>query len=52
LVHRQIEVYRDPYVTAAGPEYRQRDVRDAADTIGLLIDGQEVAQFRVADLLP
>jgi Uma2 family endonuclease len=52
LVHRQIEVYRDPYVTAAGPEYRQREVRDAADTISLMIDGQEVAQFGVADLLP
>jgi Uma2 family endonuclease len=52
LIQRQIEVYRDPHVTSSGTEYRKREVRDASDTIALIINGQEVAQFRVADLLP
>jgi Uma2 family endonuclease len=52
LIHRQIEVYRDPYAASAGAEFRKRDVRNAADRIDLMIDGQSVAQFQVADLLP
>jgi Uma2 family endonuclease len=52
LVDRQIEVYRDPHMTSAGPEYRSREVFSASDRIDLIINGQKVAQFQVADLLP
>jgi Uma2 family endonuclease len=52
LIDRQIEVYRDPHLAAAGPEYRKREVFNVSDRIGLIIDGRRVAQFQVADLLP
>ena len=52
LVDRQLEVHRDPQTTASGAEYRFREVVDAAGTVYLTIDGQQVAQLKVADLLP
>lgn len=52
LVDRQLEVHRDPQSLASGPEYRVREVVDASGVVALTIEGRQVAQIKVADLLP
>ena len=52
LIDWQLEVHRDPQTLASGPEYRSREVVDASGSVALTIEGQQVAQIKVADLLP
>jgi Uma2 family endonuclease len=52
LVDRQIEVHRLPQSAATGPEYRIRELITSSATIKLQIEGVEVAELQVSDLLP
>lgn len=52
LVHRQVEVYTDPTGPAANPTYRQRTDCGPADSVPLVITGQQVGLIPVANLLP
>lgn len=52
LVHRQIEAHADPTGPADHPAYRQTTIYRIDDEIPLMLDGREVARFRVRDLLP
>ena len=52
LVDRQIEVHRLPQAAATGPEYRFREVFTSSATIKLQIEGIEIAELHVSDLLP
>ena len=51
-MHRQVEVYTDPTGPAANPSYRQRTDCAAADSVPLVIGGQQVALIPVVSLLP
>ena len=50
LVDKQIEVYSEPDA-ADTPDYRQRHVYTLIDTVPLIINGLEIAQLPVKDLL-
>ncbi len=52
LVDRQVEVYTHPSGPADDPDYRQRQDFGPADTVPLILDGQEVARIPVSELLP
>jgi len=52
LVHRQVEIYTDPTGPAGQPAYRQRTDYGWADSVPLVIGGQQIASIPVADLLP
>jgi Uma2 family endonuclease len=52
LIDRQLEVHREPRASKTGGDYRIREVVDAAGSVNLIIEGQQVAQLRVKDLLP
>ena len=52
LVKFQIEVYSEPDQHAAEPDYRQRRIYRGADQILIILDGTEVGQIVVSDLLP
>jgi hypothetical protein len=52
LVHRQVEVYTDPTGPTANPTYRQHTDFGPADSVPLVIAGQQVALIPVASLLP
>ena len=52
LVDRQLEVHRDPQAAATGADYRFREVINAGGTVNLVLDGRDVAQLKVSDLLP
>jgi Uma2 family endonuclease len=52
LLERQIEVYTDPSGPAEQPDYRRRQDFHAADKAPLVIEGREIGQIAVADLLP
>jgi hypothetical protein len=47
-----VEVYTDPSGPAEAPAYRQRRDYHADDRVPLVLDGNEVGQIRVGDLLP
>ena len=51
LTESQIEVYTDPR-SGKSPTYRQRQDYLPKDHVPLVIDGREVAQIPVRDLLP
>jgi Uma2 family endonuclease len=51
LIDRQVEVYTDPTGPAEPPDYRQRRDYRVGDMVPLIIDGKEVAQISVAELL-
>ncbi len=52
LPENQVEVYTEPTGPGAEPDYRQRQDYTPAEEIPLILEGREVARFRVADLLP
>jgi Uma2 family endonuclease len=52
LLERQIEVYTDPSGPAEQPDYGRRQDFHAADKAPLVIEGREIGQIAVADLLP
>jgi Putative restriction endonuclease len=52
LVDRQVEVYTDPTGPDANPVYRRRQDYRPGDAVPLVLDGQQVVQIPVADLLP
>jgi Uma2 family endonuclease len=52
LLDRQVEVYTKPRVSRDQADYRQRDVYGADDQVPLVLDGTEVSQVNVWDLLP
>jgi Uma2 family endonuclease len=52
LIKMQIEVYSEPDQQAAEPDYRQRRLYRGADKLPVLLDGMEVGQLVVNDLLP
>ena len=52
LVKFQIEVYSEPDQHTAEPDYRQRRIYRGADQILIILDGTEVGQIVVSDLLP
>jgi hypothetical protein len=52
LVDRQIEVYTEPTGPDANPSYRQSRVFGINDAVPPVLEGKEVAQIPVRDLLP
>ncbi len=48
----QIEVYSQPDQTATVPDYRQPQVYQALDQVPVILDGVEVGQLLVSDVLP
>jgi Uma2 family endonuclease len=52
LPEHQIEVYTEPTGAVEAPGYQQRQDFHAAETVPLFIDGREVGQVSVRDLLP
>jgi Uma2 family endonuclease len=51
LVDRCLEVYTNPTGATAEPDYQQTQIFAADGSVPLLIDGREVAQLAVRDLL-
>jgi Uma2 family endonuclease len=52
IVDRQVEVYTDPTGPAALPTYRRRQTFGENDVVPVVLDGQQVGQIAVRDLLP
>jgi hypothetical protein len=52
LVDRQVEVYTDPSGPDANPSYRQRRDYGIQDSVPFVLDGQQLGQIPVRDLLP
>jgi hypothetical protein len=52
LVDSQVEVYTEPSGPVPEPLYREQRIYGISDRIPLVIDGQEVGQLSVRDLLP
>jgi Uma2 family endonuclease len=52
LIDRQIEVYSAPSGPGADPHYSQRTDYRAGELVPLVLDGTEVANIAVDDLLP
>jgi Uma2 family endonuclease len=52
LVERKIEVYTTPSSTEAAPDYAQRRDYGPEETIVVVIDGTEIGQIVVNDVLP
>ena len=48
----QIEVYSQPDQTAPVPDYRQQQVYQGVDQVPVILDGIEVGQLLVSDVLP
>lgn len=48
----QIEVYSQPYQQAAKPDYQQHRVYQPTDQIPVVLDGIEIGQIPVSDVLP
>jgi Uma2 family endonuclease len=49
---RQVEVYTDPTGPDPNPHYRQRQDYRGDDSVPLILDGREIGQILVRDLLP
>ncbi len=52
LVDMRIEVYSDPSGPGLEPSYRRRQDYGPDEAVPLVLDGQEIAQIAVRDLLP
>jgi hypothetical protein len=52
LVDRQVEVYTDPSGPDANPSYRQRRDYGIQNSVPLVLDGQELGEIPVRDLVP
>jgi Uma2 family endonuclease len=52
LVENQIEVYTDPSGPTENPDYRKRQDYQIKDSVPLIIEGKEIAQVPVRELLP
>ena len=52
LIKLQIEVYTEPDQQSTPPDYRQRHIYRGADQIPVVLDGKEVGQILVSDILP
>lgn len=52
LHNTQVEMYTAPSGPAEEPDYRTRQTYSATDTLPLILEGQEVGQVAVRDLLP
>ena len=52
LVDAQIEVYSDPTGPGPSPEFNQRDIYNANQSLRLVIDGQPIGEITASDLLP
>lgn len=52
LIDRQVEVFTGPTGPGDAPDYASRQVFQDGDAISVLLDGSEVGQIAVNDLLP
>lgn len=52
LVDRRIEVYSQPSGADAAVEYASKRFYTSRDTVGVVLDGSQVAHITVAELLP
>jgi Uma2 family endonuclease len=52
LIDRHVEVYTDPSGTVAPPDYGHREILVPADALSVVLDGVDVGQIPVADILP
>jgi hypothetical protein len=52
ILDAQIEVFTDPIADEPTPYYKQCRVFRPSDSIPLFVDGQQVGQIPVADMLP
>lgn len=52
LVDKQIEVFADPTGPGKRPDFRDTQIYKPGDSIPLVLDGKEIAQIEVNDLLP
>lgn len=52
LVDNQLEVYTQPAQLASGPDYQQQTTYRPGNRFPVVIEGKEVGQLAVVDLLP
>lgn len=52
LVKQQVEVYTQPTLTGKQPDYYQRTIYRTTDSIPVLLDGVEIGQIPVREILP
>lgn len=52
LIKWQVEVYTEPDTQGAPPDYRQRRIYRSTDHLPVVLDGVEVGQILVSDILP
>jgi Uma2 family endonuclease len=52
LVDKQLEVYSHPSGPVKKPDYGERQIFTARDTVGVEIDGRLIAELLVKELLP
>jgi Uma2 family endonuclease len=52
LIHRRLEVLSSPSASGGQSEYQQHCVYSPDDVAPVMVDGREVAQVAVSDLLP
>jgi Uma2 family endonuclease len=52
LIENRVEVYTNPTGATDEPDYQQQQFYSASDTLPLIIEGTEVGQIAVRDLLP
>jgi Uma2 family endonuclease len=52
LVEQQVEVYSEPSGETEPADYRQRQDYSLQDSVPLVIDGQQIAQIAVTELMP
>jgi len=52
LVDRRVEVYAEPTGPAVAPDYARREDYDSSQSVPLIVEGQQIAEIPVADLLP
>ena len=51
LINNTVEVYCEPQ-TSGKPDYRSRQIYSRSETLPLVIDGLEIGQIHVAEILP
>jgi Uma2 family endonuclease len=52
LIDCQLEVYTDPSGPATSPGYGHREILGPAESVRVVVDGVDVGQISVADILP
>lgn len=52
LPKSQVEIYTEPSRPTAKPDYRKCEIAEPEDVLPIVIDGHEIGQIKVKDILP